>query len=301
VTFLVEQQSEIEKLAETLEAGPRETVIELLMCNPLLVSGAVPKTYGWDAQRWDEREMHQLRAAPAYTRAVSRWEQGIAQLTAEGASPGHVLAFELLIDRLLHLSDALRIPIKDQAYYQLIRPVDKHYPLDARERIHVRFARSRDPWVVSRSLGWLRGHEFVAHYAKNSTISTPILDVMFEVADGPDQQLAQEAISSLSSFRPSARIAQFLRRKMTDPDVVLALHAAIVSCYSGDWSGLPVLLRCVRSDDPELRLKAIAQLGDSQFRSHADKIVPLLQSEVANPLSDKHRERALDSLRTYPR
>jgi len=243
--------------------------------------------------------MHQLRVTPASTRAASRWEEGITRLTAKDAPAGHARAVETLMDRLLFLSDNLSVPLPDRAYYQLIRPVDENFQPDERERILLRFARSRDAWVASQSINRLMSLESITRYGKNSAASPPILDLMFAIADGPNKQLAQEAISALSSFRPEPRIVQFLRRKMTDADGTLALQAAIVSCYSGDWSGLPVLLRCARSDDPDLRLEAIAQLVDNKFQPHAGKVIPLLLAEIKQPLSDAHLEWAVNSLGTY--
>src|SRR5262249_57429043 len=96
-------------------------------------------------------------------------------------------------------------------------------------------------------------------------------------------------------------ITQYLRRKMTGDDPGLALEAAIVSCYSGDASGGALVVRCMKSDDPELRLKAIAQVVDADhFRPHHAAIVRALLDELKEPTSDAHLERAIESLGAYP-
>ena len=124
---------------------------------------------------------------------------------------------------------------------------------------------------------------------------------MFRIGDGPNLALAEEAIGSLSSYAPDPRIAQYLRRKMTDDDRGVALRAAIVSCYSGDASGGTLVLRCMKSDDPALRLKAIAQVvDDDHFRPHHAAIVLALLDELKDPTSDAHLERAIESLEAYP-
>jgi hypothetical protein len=108
--------------------------------------------------------------------------------------------------------------------------------------------RSHARQVVSRSMNRLMSLE-----------SEAALDDLFRIGDGPDRALAAEAIGSLSSYAANPRIVQYLRRKMTDGDRGLALNAAITSCYSGDASGGALVVRCLKSDDPALRLTAIAR------------------------------------------
>jgi hypothetical protein len=88
---------------------------------------------------------------------------------------------------------------------------------------------------------------------------------------------------------------------MTDDDRGLAIEAAIVSCYSGDASGGALVVRCMNSDDPALRLTAIAQVvDDDHFRPHRAAIVGALLDELKDPTSDAHLERAIESLEAYP-
>jgi hypothetical protein len=87
---------------------------------------------------------------------------------------------------------------------------------------------------------------------------------------------------------------------MADMDRDLALEAAIVTCYVSDSSGFPVLLRCAGGEDPALRLKAIAQLGDPRFRRYSARVLPLLLEELKTPTTDEHLERTIEVLGSYP-
>ena len=163
-------------------------------------------------------------------------------------------------------------------------------PPKDQERLYLTLIRSHSRFVVSRSISRLM-----------SLRSQAAVDELYRIGDGPDLALAQEAIGSLSSYAPDRRIAQYLRRKMTDDDRGLALEAAIVSCYSGDASGGALVVRCMKSDDPALRLKAIAKVVDNDnFRPHRATIVRALLDELKDPTSDAHLERAIESLEAYP-
>src|SRR5439155_20094824 len=122
-----------------------------------------------------------------------------------------------LLDRLLTLSDNFRAtphPLLRELFDQR---VDMGLDAAERERFHLKFAATHDPAAVMRSINRLMG-----------TRSKAGRDATIRVADGPDPQLAADAISSLSSYRRDPQITQFLRRKMTDADPNLALDAAIV-------------------------------------------------------------------------
>jgi hypothetical protein len=291
VRFLVEDQTAITKLAAGLDPGPaREAFVALLKANPLFTTGGEPKSYGWDLQVWGKHsEMGKSQWDEPIKHANQRWRDGITLLTGPDAPTSHAKALTALMDRLLLVSDNFRSLPNPQFIELLDRRVAENRPRAERERLLLKWVRSQDPNAVSRSLGGLMMLKSLA-----------ALDAFFAIADGPDRQLAEQAISSLSSFDPDPRITQFLRRKMTDDDPGLALEAAIVTCYVSDWSGMPVMLRCARSKDRELRLKAIGQFCGVRFRRYADKIVPILLDELKQPLSDDHLERAVDSLGTYP-
>jgi hypothetical protein len=284
---VAEDPAAVEKLAAGLAAGPgRDSVTALLKANPLFSAGVQLKTYGWDAQAWPEPAMHRARWDDGRAKAVAAWRDGIGQLTGK---PADGRAAEALVERLLALSDGFRVPPIQNLFEPLDVRIAEHLPAADRERVNLRLARSRDPWVVHRSIGRLAAVE-----------SAAALDVLFAHADGRDRELAEAALSWLGNYKSNPRIVQFLRRKMTDPDPVLALEAAIITCYSGDWSGLPAILRCGRSKDADLRLRAIGQLGSDPFRPHAAKVVPILLDELKTPLSDAHLERAIESLQAYP-
>ena len=111
--------------------------------------------------------------------------------------------------------------------------------------IYLRLARSRDPWVVSMSIGGLMGVESIDRHLEPLTESVPAVDVLISIADGPNRGTGRKRRSARSAITGRIpKITQFLRRKMTDSNKVLsALKAAIITCYSGDWSGFPLLLR----------------------------------------------------------
>src|SRR5207253_1257391 len=76
-----------------------------------------------------------------------------------------------------------------------------------RERVHLKLAATRDTAAVSRAVNRLMGMKSPAG-----------LDAIIRIADGPDPKLAEEAIASLSNYTRNARVAQYLRKKMTDAD-----------------------------------------------------------------------------------
>lgn len=286
--FVVEDFAAVDKLAAALEAGAgRNTVTELLKRNAFFAFGGTPKTYGWDVETWHNRpEMLATRWDEPLRAADKLWREGLVRLTDGG---GHPRAAMALLDRLLALSDNFRGTPGLSLREWFDHNVETGLDATVRERFHLKMAATRDPSTVARAVNRLTGIR-----------SNAARDALIRVADGPDSHLAADAISCLSSFRRDAQITQFLRRKMTDPDPNLALEAAIASCYAGDSSGFPLLLRAARSGTGALRLKAIAQLGDTIFRPYRDKVVPVLLDELKGPTSPEHLEQALESLATYP-
>jgi HEAT repeat protein len=121
-----------------------------------------------------------------------------------------------------------------------------------------------------------------------------------EIADGADKEVALEALSQLSNYQPTPPIIVFLNQKMKDKDEQIALKAAIISCYSGDWSGFDILLQHVGHHEPALRLTAVAQLADVRFRTHAKRVVPLLLERLRLEKDPGVLERAIESLGNYP-
>lgn len=290
--FVIEDDAAVEKLAAELDAGPvRETFAVLLKDNPVFAAGGLPKTYGWDVVRWGGRP--QMLHSPwdeALQAARQKWREGIERLTEKTLPADGNRALETLIERLLQLSDGFRADPGSDFVNHLDARVADCLPAMDRERLYLKLVRSHSQYFVSRSVIRLM-----------SLRSKAALDDLFRIGDGPNRALAEEAIGSLSSYAPDPRIAQYLRRKMTDDDRGLALRAAIVSCYSGDASGGALVVRCMKSDDPALRLKAIAKVVDNDhFRPHRATIVRALLEELNDPTSDAHLERAIHSLEAYP-
>lgn len=288
VQFVIEDFAAVDKLAGQLEAGAgRNALADLLKHNVFFAGGGGLKTYGWDAIQWHELpEMLTARWDEAINNDDKRWREGIGRLTDGG---GHPRAMAALLDRLLTMSDQFRGQPNQSLRELLDQRVDNGLSPAERERIHLKLASTRDRATVSRAMNRLMGMK-----------SKASLDVFFRVADGPDSELAVEAISSLSSYSTDAKITEYLRKIMAGANPDLALEAAIVSCYSGDWSGFPLMLRAAKSDNADLRLKAIAQFVDPRFNRYRDKIVPILLAELKSPMSVDHLERAIESLEAYP-
>ena len=290
--FVVEDDAAIHKLAAALDAGPvRDTVVALLKDNTVFAGGGGHnKLDGWD---W-----HFGRARPAMPggkwdkpldAAKQTWAKGIERLMSKDAPAGSARGVAAIVDRLLFLSDDFRSDPGTDSTRTIVGWV-MSIPLKDAERLHLRFLRSPSPSVVKWSIRMLGVRTFEAALAE-----------LFRIGDGPNRELASEALSELSNYKPDPRIAAYLRRKMTDDDRTVALRAAIISCYSGDASGGGVVVRCLASDDPKLRMRAIAQVGDEKYyRPHRDAIVKALLAELKSPTSDAHLERAIESLGSYP-
>ena len=87
---------------------------------------------------------------------------------------------------------------------------------------------------------------------------------------------------------------------MKSDDREIALVAAIITCYSGNWSGFESLIAAVDDSDPKLRKKAAAQLGDVQFIRHKDRIQTCLLRRLTKETNPAALERVIGSLGTYP-
>lgn len=126
---------------------------------------------------------------------------------------------------------------------------------------------------------------------------------LIRLARGDNRKVALKALSCLSNWSAVSRdrkeITAALKALCKSKDPEIALQAAIVTCYSGDWSGFPLLLAATKSRDPKLRYKAVAQLVDSRFHSRSKEVAPALEAQLA---ADDARlvERAIESLSGYP-
>lgn len=103
---------------------------------------------------------------------------------------------------------------------------------------------------------------------------------LIRLAEGKNKTVALRALSHLSNWHGArehrGEITAMLKRLYASKDEEVALQAAIISCYSGDWSGFPMLLEATKSPDKKIAMKAIGQLVDSRYSGRAKKVVPLL-------------------------
>jgi HEAT repeat protein len=104
---------------------------------------------------------------------------------------------------------------------------------------------------------------------------------LIRLAEGKDKAVALRALSNLSDWYSNrehvAEITSMIKRLYASKDAEVILQAAILSCrYSSDWSGFPMLLEATKKPDKKIALKAIEQLRNSQYRSYAKEVVPLL-------------------------
>ena len=103
---------------------------------------------------------------------------------------------------------------------------------------------------------------------------------LIRLAEGKNKAVALRALSHLSNWHGTGEyrgeITAMLKRLYGNKDEDVALQAAIISCYSGDWSGFPMLLVATRNPDKVIAVKAIGQLSDSRYRGLAEQVVPLL-------------------------
>ena len=77
------------------------------------------------------------------------------------------------------------------------------------------------PGSFAKHEGYLESERYVVTWAINRLADPKddtVLDEYFRIGDGKDRELAVKALSALSSYSPHPRIAQYLRRKMTDSD-----------------------------------------------------------------------------------
>jgi hypothetical protein len=95
------------------------------------------------------------------------------------------------------------------------------------------------------------------------------------ISSGDDDTITIAALSELGNYDNTDKVTKHLKQLMAGPNKLIALEAAIGTCYGGNWSGLDMLLAHVTSKDKALRTLAIAQLGSVQFIDHRKKIVPL--------------------------
>ena len=121
-----------------------------------------------------------------------------------------------------------------------------------------------------------------------------------KLAKGSDKAVALKALSQMSDLKPNNALTSLLGEMMKSDDREIALVAAIITCYSGNWSGFESLIAAVDDSDPKLRKKAAAQLGDVQFIRHKDRIQTCLLRRLTKETNPAALERVIGSLGTYP-
>jgi hypothetical protein len=215
--FVIEDDAAVDEFAAILDAGPaRDTFSALLKDNPIFAVGGGAKTYGWDDQRWRARPQ-MLRSQWDEPLAVAQqlWRAEIDMLTKRDSPAGHGRATVALVDRLLLLSDRFRVEPGSDFANRVGGWSTTYLPPREQEQLLLTLVRSHSRYVVSRSMNRLASQR-----------SEAALDELFRIGDGPDRELAAEALSSLSDYAPNPRIAQYLRRKMVGVDRNVALAAA---------------------------------------------------------------------------
>jgi len=215
---------------------------------------------------------------------------------------GTALKANVLRANVVRFSDTGGVPRKDAKYILFLKSHARNIP--SWETADVWFG------ILPYHGGTARSIERVARMMTEEARWRPLRQLgnairpgefpkLMEIAEGPDREVAMAALSRMSSLPARLEMTEFLRKKMGDPDPHVALKAAIVTCYSADWSGFEKLLAHATHEDPKLRLAAIAQLGDSQFLRHRDRIVPKLLDRLGKETDPALLERAIESLGTY--
>jgi hypothetical protein len=268
--------------------GPaRQIVAELLKTNPVFALGVASKLSGDGRLFWRGRpEMLTEKWDAPLAAARKRWEAEEAQAWDEGVPPSGPWVRCVIRDRLLALSNGLGCPRAEDFFLRL--PNQNSAGRDEVARFFPPLLRCRDRRLVRQSASLLM-HARVEE----------AVDEVCRIADGPDRELADDALSALSNLAPNSRATAFLRRKMTDADPQLALSAAVVSCYSGDGSGLAFMLRCARHPDPKVRLEAAAMLGGVSQVRRTDRIQPLLLERLGAESDPAVLERVIESLGVF--
>lgn len=296
VQFIIEDDAEVDRLVSTTwpeEHAIRPIIAELLKANPLFVKGNGPKTYGWDDLNPEGNpERRTAKWDKAFHSAAKLWQNKLPRISDEIAQADRIRAMNVILDRSMLLSNkfASLLPSDINFISKVLRP-EQDWPRGEQVRFLLKLMESRDSWVVGNSMNGVSG------YTIRSQETVPAL---IKIADGTDKKLASKALSCLGNYDRDATIIAFLRRKMTDSDQELALHAAITTCYSGDWSGFPMLLRYVSHESPKLREQAIAQLGDPRFRRYQDQVVPLILKRLSAEKDASLIERSIETLGSYP-
>ena len=129
-----------------------------------------------------------------------------------------------------------------------------------------------------------------------------------KLAQGDDVEIALAAMMHITNdaahpepIASPEELADFLSQLMKSDERQVALQAAILTCYSGDWSGFETLLATLSDQDPILRKKAATQLGDaSQFVRHKDRIKEQLLKRLATETDAGALGHIVDTLGSYP-
>lgn len=298
VQFLVEDDEAVQRLtARGWDGAPpiRRTLTQMLLNNPFFSFGVAEKSRGrQDPLLKRRRKLPERAWLSKEAEAWKIWRDGLEKLTLDAEPPDRAKALTLIVERLLLLGGHPNCPWHPQCHpyaglgHKLWRAIAK-CSRDEQIRIHLKLARCRQARIARASLRRL-----------SSMRSTEALDLLLAAADSKDAEFAHAALSSLGNYRFNRRISEYLKKKMGDPDPHLALDAAIITCYSGDWSGFPMILQCVSDKDPAIRKRAIRSLVDFRYRSRAERVVPLLLKRLHAEADAALIDRTIETLGNYP-
>lgn len=292
VQFLVEDGKAIDRLlTDTFpeDTPTRDTTARLLKANPFFAVGTQSKTYGWDAMSWTtDEDMRQVAWTKKLDHANSAWKDSLAHIRQKASLEDDVRARAVILDRLLALSNNLACPSDPtRALYYSLVGIDDRWSREDQIRLHLKLGRCNSSWHAALSLNRL-----------SSLNSTEAIGLLVSIAGGSDSELAECALSSMSNYSYNAEIDAELKKLMTHRDPERALHAAIITCYSGDWSGFPLLLEGTKSPNRAIAMKAIGQLVDSRYQGRANQVVPLLLPHLATK-DMALLERTIETLGNY--
>ncbi len=166
-------------------------------------------------------------------------------------------------------SRMLHIRLRDMLLRQIIDQLNSHGTPEAKAILKGFLAASNRAMVL-RTMR-LRG---------SPDVDVDVAADLIRLAEGKDKAIALEALSKLSNWHGTGKhrgeITAMVKRLYAHEDAEIALQAAIISCYSGDGSGFPMLLEATKSPDKAIAMKAIGQLVDCRFSGRGRQVVPLL-------------------------
>lgn len=172
-------------------------------------------------------------------------------------------------DMLSHAPRERSIRLAEEVFPKIVRKLVEHETPEANLTL-MSFLRENNKALVTST---------IRNIGRPSQIPDVAPDLI-RLAEGKDKEIALCSLSALSNWgntsKHRAEITAMLKRLYRNIDEDIALEAAIISCYSGDWSGFPMILETARSPDKTKAIKAIGQPGTTTFEEHEKEIIPIL-------------------------